>query len=373
LDRVSGKWAQETNRDKAELRNEIQDMLRKQAEAPLGGWAGVELVNVLEVNLALRKRYESGSGKTASLEPSKSTETAGVSGASPINEKTSSVEAPSPSATSVAVNGDTPKSAEKGKPSQETTSATKTDATKISGVPAAEEKKQGTPGVEPKKPSTEAVASEKPKPADKRTTITEPGKASNATSVAGGPALKSAEAKKPSAEPAAPVAEPTKPSKTAAAEKGAKPIDEAKAPTRSPKAQPAAESDKPSKAVVASEKEKSAEKPAAELSKAASPKATPSQPAIEPRRAESPAPKVSQHADVATIVVRVPADAKVYFDGRPTQQTGEERTYVTPSLRPGSTFVYTLRTEIISGGRLVSKTERVAVRAGETITVEPIK
>jgi K+-transporting ATPase ATPase C chain len=58
LDRVAGKWAEVTKRDAAPVRKEIEQMLREQAEAPLGGLVGVQLVNVLEINLALRDRYE---------------------------------------------------------------------------------------------------------------------------------------------------------------------------------------------------------------------------------------------------------------------------------------------------------------------------
>jgi K+-transporting ATPase ATPase C chain len=57
LDRVAAKWAAETKRDQVAVRKEIDDLLHKTAEAPLGGLAGVELVNVLELNLALRQRY----------------------------------------------------------------------------------------------------------------------------------------------------------------------------------------------------------------------------------------------------------------------------------------------------------------------------
>ena len=42
------------------MRQEIQQLLQEKAEAPLGGLAGVPLVNVLEVNLALRSRYGAG-------------------------------------------------------------------------------------------------------------------------------------------------------------------------------------------------------------------------------------------------------------------------------------------------------------------------
>jgi K+-transporting ATPase ATPase C chain len=57
LDRVAGKWAATTRRDRAQVRKEIEDLLHQKSEAPLGGLVGVELVNVLEVNLALRERY----------------------------------------------------------------------------------------------------------------------------------------------------------------------------------------------------------------------------------------------------------------------------------------------------------------------------
>jgi K+-transporting ATPase ATPase C chain len=57
LDRVATAWADRTNRNPDEVRNEIEGMLRQKAAVPLGGLAGVELVNVLEVNLALRGRY----------------------------------------------------------------------------------------------------------------------------------------------------------------------------------------------------------------------------------------------------------------------------------------------------------------------------
>jgi K+-transporting ATPase ATPase C chain len=57
LDRVAGKWAERGKLDPAKTRKEIDDLLRAHSEAPLGGLAGVGLVNVLEVNLALRDLY----------------------------------------------------------------------------------------------------------------------------------------------------------------------------------------------------------------------------------------------------------------------------------------------------------------------------
>jgi K+-transporting ATPase ATPase C chain len=57
LDRVASTWAQNTNRDPATVRAEVEDLLRSTARAPLGGLVGEALVNVLEVNLELRARY----------------------------------------------------------------------------------------------------------------------------------------------------------------------------------------------------------------------------------------------------------------------------------------------------------------------------
>jgi potassium-transporting ATPase KdpC subunit len=57
LDRVAGKWAERTGQDATKLRGEIQALLRRHARAPMFGLAGVELVNVVEVNLALHNDY----------------------------------------------------------------------------------------------------------------------------------------------------------------------------------------------------------------------------------------------------------------------------------------------------------------------------
>ena len=57
LDRVAAAWAEDTQRDAATIRTEIARLLQAQAAAPLGGLAGEKLINVLEVNRALRNRY----------------------------------------------------------------------------------------------------------------------------------------------------------------------------------------------------------------------------------------------------------------------------------------------------------------------------
>jgi K+-transporting ATPase ATPase C chain len=57
LDRVAGKWAQDLKRDPAQVRQEIGAMLQQHAFSPGGGLFGERIVNVLELNLELRKRY----------------------------------------------------------------------------------------------------------------------------------------------------------------------------------------------------------------------------------------------------------------------------------------------------------------------------
>jgi K+-transporting ATPase ATPase C chain len=58
LDRVVEAWAKKTKEDPAAVREEIEKVLAEKKEAPLRGAAGVPLVNVLEVNLALKDRLE---------------------------------------------------------------------------------------------------------------------------------------------------------------------------------------------------------------------------------------------------------------------------------------------------------------------------
>src|SRR5262249_21250151 len=59
LDRVAGAWAKKTRGDAGKIHQQIEQLLDEKATAPLGGLAGVAMINVLETNLALRNRYAS--------------------------------------------------------------------------------------------------------------------------------------------------------------------------------------------------------------------------------------------------------------------------------------------------------------------------
>jgi potassium-transporting ATPase KdpC subunit len=57
LDRIAAKWADDTKHDAGDVRKDIEQILQNNVSAPFGGLAGEKLVNVLEVNLELCKRY----------------------------------------------------------------------------------------------------------------------------------------------------------------------------------------------------------------------------------------------------------------------------------------------------------------------------
>jgi K+-transporting ATPase c subunit len=57
LDRIAGKWAQDLERGPAQVRQEIESMLKAHAFSPDDGLFDEVIVNVLELNLDLRTRY----------------------------------------------------------------------------------------------------------------------------------------------------------------------------------------------------------------------------------------------------------------------------------------------------------------------------
>lgn len=57
LDRVAKTWAKRLNRNEPEILFEIEDLIHQHHLAPWYGLAGVKIVNVLELNLELYKKY----------------------------------------------------------------------------------------------------------------------------------------------------------------------------------------------------------------------------------------------------------------------------------------------------------------------------
>ena len=75
------------------------------------------------------------------------------------------------------------------------------------------------------------------------------------------------------------------------------------------------------------------------------------------------------NAAPATIVVTLPADARLIVDGNATRSTAERRTFVTPALENGESYVYTLRAEFVVDGQTAVQTQDVTVRGGQTTQV----
>jgi len=80
-------------------------------------------------------------------------------------------------------------------------------------------------------------------------------------------------------------------------------------------------------------------------------------------------PAKTQAASPATIVVTLPADARLTVDGNTTTSTSGIRTFISPALEQGAEYVYAIQAEITRDGRSVVETQNVTVRAGEVTNV----
>jgi uncharacterized protein (TIGR03000 family) len=97
-----------------------------------------------------------------------------------------------------------------------------------------------------------------------------------------------------------------------------------------------------------------------------------------PARTFAPAPTTSQSffdaplRDNRTVLidVRVPADARIWFDDDSTKQTGPERLFVSPPLTRGKYYEYQVRAQWNENGKKLERTRRITVQAGDQIHLE---
>jgi uncharacterized protein (TIGR03000 family) len=90
-----------------------------------------------------------------------------------------------------------------------------------------------------------------------------------------------------------------------------------------------------------------------------------------PAPAPLPAPKKTEEVAIpATIVVTLPADAKLTIDGNATTSRSARRIFTSPALEQGQEYVYTLRAEIVREGQMIAETQNITVRAGAEIPVQ---
>jgi uncharacterized protein (TIGR03000 family) len=92
-------------------------------------------------------------------------------------------------------------------------------------------------------------------------------------------------------------------------------------------------------------------------------------PAMPPKDGKTGAPTEAMISGTATIVVTLPADARLNIDGVATKQVSGVRQFTTPELAAGQTFFYTLTAEVVRDGQTLTSVQKVAVRAGEQTNV----
>lgn len=96
---------------------------------------------------------------------------------------------------------------------------------------------------------------------------------------------------------------------------------------------------------------------------------TPNQPPVVTVPA-APMPKPSSDASPmsANLKFSLPAEAKLFVDGKPAPGTGTERSFYTPPLAAGQKFFYDVKAEMTVDGKLVVEEKKVIVEAGANLT-----
>jgi uncharacterized protein (TIGR03000 family) len=72
----------------------------------------------------------------------------------------------------------------------------------------------------------------------------------------------------------------------------------------------------------------------------------------------------------ASVRVRTAPDARLWFGGSATRQTGSLRTLTTPPLQPGKSYTYPMRAVWMENGKAVARSRTVSVAPGETAEVD---
>ncbi|MGH9677563.1 MAG: TIGR03000 domain-containing protein, partial [Candidatus Acidiferrum sp.] len=71
----------------------------------------------------------------------------------------------------------------------------------------------------------------------------------------------------------------------------------------------------------------------------------------------------------ATIIVTLPAEAKLTIDDAVTTSTSTRRVFISPELPVGREFHYTLKAEYVKDGKAIVLSKEATVRAGEETTI----
>jgi uncharacterized protein (TIGR03000 family) len=80
--------------------------------------------------------------------------------------------------------------------------------------------------------------------------------------------------------------------------------------------------------------------------------------------------KTDLDSETSTIVVHLPAEAKLFVDNVACPLTSDERSFRTPKLQPGRQYYYMLKAEVTRDGEPVVETKKIYVAAGKKVTVD---
>lgn len=85
----------------------------------------------------------------------------------------------------------------------------------------------------------------------------------------------------------------------------------------------------------------------------------------------APPATIETTSNFATVVVTLPADAKLFVEGQEwTRDAGlSTRTFRSPPLDPGRNYFYTFKIEVQRGGKTVPATQEARLQAGKTARV----
>jgi uncharacterized protein (TIGR03000 family) len=74
-------------------------------------------------------------------------------------------------------------------------------------------------------------------------------------------------------------------------------------------------------------------------------------------------------SDSGLLTVWVPYNAKVTVNGLETRSTGSKRQFVSYGLKPGFSYKYEIRAEVLRDGQLETETRSVVLTPGERASV----
>jgi uncharacterized protein (TIGR03000 family) len=72
----------------------------------------------------------------------------------------------------------------------------------------------------------------------------------------------------------------------------------------------------------------------------------------------------------ALVNIYVPANAEVWIDDVKTKQVGETRSFKSPPLEPGKTYLYDIRVHWVENGQDMDSKRTIKVQAGRTAHVD---